>query len=180
MGIQEHERKLAELILYISQKSVNDVYFGQVKLHKIFFYSDFSAFGLWGKTITNAEYQHLEHGPGVHRMIPVQEALKATGDLALQPTWIFGKTQIRCVNLRQPDLGVFTAAEIALVDEWIDRLKNLSAKEISEKSHATAAWQLTNESDLIDPKSVFISWRQPSEAEVRRGQELARKHGLMA
>jgi hypothetical protein len=31
MGIQENERKLAELILYISQKSVNDVYFGQVK-----------------------------------------------------------------------------------------------------------------------------------------------------
>jgi Antitoxin SocA-like, Panacea domain len=47
-------------------------------LHKILFYSDFSAFGLWGKTITNAEYQHLEHGPAVYRMLPVQEALKAS------------------------------------------------------------------------------------------------------
>src|SRR5215469_1387653 len=39
------EKRLTELILYISKKLSNDEYFGQVKLNKVVFFSDFTAYG---------------------------------------------------------------------------------------------------------------------------------------
>jgi hypothetical protein len=180
MAIQENERKLAELILYVSQKSVNDIYFGQTKLHKILFFSDFVAFGQWGELITGAQYQHLEHGPGLYRMIPVLDALAAENAIAYQPMNCFGYRQVRVVNLREPDLTDFKGREIALVDAWIDRLKHMSATEASKFSHETAAWRATDEREIIDPRMVFFSWGDPSDTEIARGKELAEQYGLVA
>ena len=177
--IQANERKLAELILYISQKLADDPYFGATKLHKALFFPDFTAYASWGESITGAEYQHLKEGPTVRRLLPVQDALRDEGDLAIQPTNCFGYPQKRPVNLREPDLSVFDAREIALVDAWLDRLRPMTATEVSRLSHETAGWQVTRDGETISPKSVFIGWVKPDAAEIRRGRELAALHGLL-
>lgn len=56
------EEKLRELILYIAQKSKTDPRCGAVKLNKLLYYADFSAYRLLGRAITGAEYQHLKKG----------------------------------------------------------------------------------------------------------------------
>jgi len=180
MPVQEDERKLAELILYISQRCVDHYYFGQTKLNKILFFSDFTAYGKWGRTITNADYQHLPQGPTVYRMVPVQEALKSEHALAIQPTNCFGYQQNRPVNLREPDLNLFKGPEIALVDMWIERLKPMSSADVSRLSHSTAAWVTTKHAEIIDPRTVFLAWAEPSAFEIQRGLELAAQHGLVA
>src|SRR5687767_11634112 len=111
------KKKLGELILYISKKSELDPNFGAVKLNKILFYSDFIAFGRLGKAITEQDYQRLDQGPAPRRLLPVREDLIDRGYLAIQEVARFGKTQKRTVALRDPDLSIFTAEEIALVDE---------------------------------------------------------------
>lgn len=180
MAIEDHERKLAELVLYISQKCARDTFFGQVKLNKVLFFSDFTAFGKRGTSITNAEYQHQPEGPTVRRMLPVQSGLLSEGSLAIQPTDCFGFMQKRPVNLREPDLSLFSGQEIAIVDSWIERLRPLSGKEVSALSHTTAGWQMTKDSDTIDPRSVFIAWEEPSSYEVKVGYSLAEQFGLLA
>jgi Protein of unknown function (DUF4065) len=179
MSIQGTEQKLAELIIYISQKCASDYYFGSVKLNKILFFSDFTAYGSWGKTISGAEYQHQPNGPVVHRMVPIIEALKGSNFLAIQPTNCGGYRQNRTVNLREPDLSVFEAREIALVDDWIERLRPLSASELSRMTHETSSWCATDDFEKIDPRTVFISCSKPDAAQIRRGLELADKHGLL-
>ncbi len=179
MSIGGSEKKLAELILYISQKCAGDDYFGSVKLNKILFFSDFIAYGTWGKTISNAGYQHQPNGPVLHRMLPVIEELKRSASLAIQPTNCGGYRQNRPVNLREPDLSVFEAREIALVDDWIERLKPLSASQISRMTHETASWCSTDDYQEIDPRTVFISCSSPDAAQIKRGLELAEKHGLL-
>jgi len=178
MSIEPHERKLAELILYISQKSANDPYFGSVKLNKSIFFPDFTAFASWGQTITHAEYQHQPEGPTVYRMLPVLEGLTAEGSLVMQHVDFYGLQQKRPVNLRSPDLKYFDGREIAVVDGWLETLRPLSAAKVSRLSHETAAWRLTTDREKIDPRSVFIGWREPNAAEIKRGQELAAKYGL--
>lgn len=179
MSVQGTEQKLAELIIYISQKCAGDYYFGSVKLNKILFFSDFSAYGAWGKTISNAEYQHQPSGPTVHRMLPIIDELKRGGSLAIQPTNCGGFRQNRPVNLREPDLSVFEAREIALVDDWIERLRSLSASQISRITHETASWCATDDYEKIDPRTVFVSCSKPDAAQIKRGLELAEKHGLI-
>ncbi len=180
MDVQPNKRKLAELILYICQKYASDPYFGATKLNKALFFADFIAFASWGETITGAEYQHLPEGPAVYRMLPVQEALVAERALAIQHVEFHGKQQNRPVNLRAPDLSYFSGREIAVVDEWLELLRPLSAKDVSLISHQTASWRLTSDREKIDPRTVFIGWRVPNAAEVRRGKELAAKYGLLA
>ena len=176
----DSERKLAELILYISQRYTTDPNFGMVKLNKALYFPDFSAYASWGETITSAEYQHLPEGPAIVRMLPVLEALRDEDAIAIQPMDRFGFLQKRPVNLRDPDLIHFSGKEIALVDAWIERLRPMNAKEVSDFSHGTAGWRTTKNGDIIKPETVFIGWTDPSAAEIARGQELARKYSLSA
>lgn len=180
MMMLDNERKLAELILYITQKYADDPNFGMVKLNKALYFPDFSAYGSWGQTITGAEYQHLPEGPALVRMLPVIDALKHEDAIAIRPTDRFGFIQKRPIHLRDPDLIHFSGREIALVDAWIERLRPMNAREVSAFSHETAGWRTTKDGEIITPGTVFIGWSEPSVAEIIRGQELARKYGLTA
>ena len=84
-------------------------------------------------------------------MLAVQQALIDEGALAIQTVPSYGYTQKKPVNLRKPDLSLFTGEEIAMVDDWLQRLRPMNAKQISDYSHKTAAWQLTTQGEIINP-----------------------------
>ncbi|MGA7822530.1 MAG: Panacea domain-containing protein [Candidatus Sulfotelmatobacter sp.] len=173
------EEKLSELILYISQKCATDPKFGAVKLNKILYLSDFLAFGNWGEPITGVEYQHLRQGPAPRRLVPVRDALQKGGKLVVQTLPLkSGNRQVRTVNLVDPNLRVFSGREIALVDSIIEDLWDMDAEESSEFSHRFVGWRMTQENEPIPYGSIFLSDEPLSEAEILRGQELARTFGL--
>jgi hypothetical protein len=173
------EEKLAELILYISQKSATDPKFGAVKLNKILYLSDFLAFGNWGEPITAVPYQHLRMGPAPTRLIPVRDALQKSGKLVVQTLPLkSGNRQVRTVNLVDPNLKVFSGREIALVDSIIQDLWDMDAEQSSEFSHRFVGWKMTREGEPIPYGSIFISDEPLSPAEIQRGQELAGEFGL--
>jgi hypothetical protein len=174
------ENRLRELILYISKKLSNDDHFGQIKLNKVVFFADFTAFGRLGKTITGLEYQHLDEGPALRAMLPMQGRMKTDKILVIEPRSFYGHTQDRPISLRDPDLTDFTGEQIAIVDAWIERLRPMTAKQASNLSHDTFGWRSTKNGETIDPRSAFISWRKPNAADIARGQELAKEHGLLA
>ncbi len=173
------EEKLAELILYISQKCATDPKFGAIKLNKILYLSDFMAFGNWGEPITGVEYQHLRKGPAPRRLLPVREALEKSRKLVVQPLPLKGgNVQLRTVNLTDPNLKLFSGREIALVDSIIEALWDLDAEESSEFSHRFVGWKMTKEGEPIPYGSIFLSDEPLSEAEIIRGQELAKEFDL--
>src|SRR5258708_26404789 len=140
------ERKLAELILYISQKCANDPTFGATKLNKILCYSDFLFYAYHDRGITNVEYQKLPNGPAPRRLIPVRDKLIENRDLAVQEVPLkSGQIQKRTVNLRNPDLNIFTGAEIALVDRLIESMQGVTAEDVSEMSHSLVGWIAVHE-----------------------------------
>jgi len=173
--IRAEERKLAELVLYISQKCANDPCFGATKLNKILYFSDFLAYGNWGASITGSEYQNLPNGPAPRRLLPVREALVAHKELVVQAVQLMsGNVQHRTVNLREPDLTVFSGAEIALVDDVIRRLEGMDAERTSELSHRMVGWKMTQPGETISYQTVFLSDEPITKAEAKRGLELAR------
>jgi Protein of unknown function (DUF4065) len=173
------EDKLAELILYISQKCATDPKFGAIKLNKLLYLSDFLAFANWGEPITGVEYQHLKLGPAPRRLVPVRETLQSAGKLVVQILPLkSGRQQTRTVNLADPNLKLFSGREIALVDSVIEDLWDLDADESSKFSHQFVGWKMTKEGDNIPYGSIFISDEPLSTAEILRGQELAREFNL--
>ena len=88
--LSPEEEKLAELILYIAEKSSGDEGFGATKLNKILHAADFLAFAIRGEAITGVDYFHLAQGPAPRRYVPVREHLIEEDRLAIEERERFG------------------------------------------------------------------------------------------
>lgn len=170
--------KLKELVLYVAEKSGDDAAFGATKLNKLLFFSDFLAYAELGSSITGATYQKLDNGPAPRELLPCLRELQEEGAAHIEMRQRFAYTQKRTVPLRKPNLGLFTAEEISLVDEVIDALGKQNASDVSTISHAlSVGWQVVGMREDIPYASVFISPRKPSDRDIERGRELAAAHG---
>jgi hypothetical protein len=156
--IQERPDKFRELILYICEKCAFHQKFGAVKLNKILFYSDFSAYRNFGQPITGMEYFKLPKGPAPRRLLPIQREMQTDGDLVIQQRALLsGRAQRRPINLRKANLSLFTAQEISLVDDVIEAFRTLTADQISEISHDEIGWRAARLNETIPYETVFIA-----------------------
>jgi len=76
------DAKMAELILYVSDRCQLDPAYGSTKLNKILFYADFLYYAKHGTSITGQEYMRLDKGPYVtkwSRKASWYSAIKRTG-----------------------------------------------------------------------------------------------------
>jgi len=176
----QDEEKLKQLILYVSQKCADQKGFGATKLNKILYFSDFLVYANTGKPITGVAYQRLEWGPAPRRMKPLLSQLEESGELAMQEVLIPGGYRSKKpVNLVAPNLSLFSAEEIATVDEVIDNLEEFTASDTSRFSHDWGGWKYADDRDLIPYESVFISNKPITRRDRARGREVARQHGLL-
>ena len=162
-----NETKLRELILYLARKSESDPKCGAVKLNKLLFFSDFIFYAKTGKPITGSEYQRIEHGPALRRLLPVRTDMLSRGECAIQVRNYYGKPQKRLVALRDPKLSVFTAEEIALVDEVLEAFCDHDARTISGITHDLPVWQAFGDKETIPYEAIFVNNRPLTESERR-------------
>ena len=172
----EVNKRLGEMILYVADKCLGDPTFGAIKLNKILWWSDFLAFGQFGKPVTGAAYRRLERGPAPFQLVPVRDDLVESGDAVVQERHVAGLIQERVVPLRQADLSLFDGEHIELVNQLVRILWAVPASEISEQSHGKA-WKTANHRELIPYEAIFLSDQTPTEADRGRAAELAKEHG---
>ncbi len=178
--IQDYdEQKFKELILYLADKSADDPSFGDTKLNKLLFFSDFLAYAVHGRSITGAVYQKLEFGPAPRRLLPARHEMMEARDAAVVRKGRAYKRTVT-VNRRPADTRLFSTAELDLVDEVIDLLRNHDASEVSDMAHSlSAGWQLGEMFEDIPYDSIFLSVTDHlTPHEVHRGQQLAAELGL--
>lgn len=167
------EQKLKELMLYVADRSVGDAGFGATKLNKILAASDFESYALTGEAITGVRYQKLEHGPAPRRLLPLQQELIDEGAAQLVPRAYAQYVQQRLVTLREPNLAVFSAAQIALVDVVIDRFRGLTASEASLLSHDWDGWQAVRIGDDIPYNTAYWSCHDLTTDDIEQARRLA-------
>jgi hypothetical protein len=154
-------KKLEELIIYISEKSKNDPSFGATKLNKILFFADFVHYGSHGKAITNAEYVHRSNGPTPKFMKPALDSLEKESRIKIDEVSYFGYQQKRVVPLTGPDLSMFGQTEISFVDEVIEVFKAFNGSELSTWTHLLIPWLLTEEEETIPYETIFVLNNKP-------------------
>src|SRR5947209_5562492 len=110
-------KRLAEMVLFISEKCQSDETFGKVKLNKILFFSDFYSFLRLGRAVTGTEYMKMEHGPVPRQIASVVDDLEFTKALAFKNVVYFGRRQERPVALREPNLTPFDGEQVAIVEQ---------------------------------------------------------------
>lgn len=175
------EQKFKELVLYLAEKSADDPSFGDTKLNKLLFFSDFLAYAVYGRPITGAVYQKLEHGPAPRRLLPARRELVEARDATVVKR---GRAYARTVtvNRRPADTRLFDPDELDLVDEIVELLRTHDATDVSDFSHQfSAGWKLGKPGDDIPYDSIFLSVGTTlTPYEVERGRELAHQFDLLA
>ena len=173
---KDSDAKLRELVVLISTLSEGDKPFGKVKLNKLLFFADFTAYRHFGKSITGHEYQRLPNGPAPRKLVKLIPSLgtppKPDRDIAIRTEDYYGRSVQRPLALRSPNTQWFTFAEIKLVQDLVAKWHGKSARDISDNSHKFMGWKLARNGETIPYEVALVGRRQPSEEERRRGKEL--------
>jgi hypothetical protein len=144
------------MVLYISAKMSDAEFFGATKLNKILYRAELAAFRELGRGITGFQYQKNERGPTLRAFIPVTSEMKQQGLLDWEVRAAGSAGEHRPVPLVGHDLKSFSAKEIAIIDREIERAWSLTARQISDEEHETAAWFATRQGETIRPELSFV------------------------
>jgi len=168
--------KFNELVVYIATRLGPEAALGRVKLAKLLMQSDFGAYERRGEPITGATYEKWEHGHLPQQMLLAERDLIAAGAIATQTVDYYGKKLNRITALREPDLSGFSEEDLADIERAIRRFGHESASYLSELAHLEVGWRLAEMKEIIPYNTVFLGSGGVTEADIRRGDELASLH----
>lgn len=174
------ERKFKELVLYIADQCQRLDNYGSTLLCKILFFSDFFAYGKYGRSITGESYKKVANGPIPQHFYEIRDKLIESGDAVIQLKQTLVGTQHRLIPLREPDLTVFTPEDIAISDYVIGKLRTRNAQSVSGLSHKFYGWQITKTDEVIPYETIFLKepkGKQTSKVAQKAIEALKEKYG---
>ena len=108
---QFDQDRFVELMAFIARGSIADPTFGAVKLNKILYYADFSAYRMFGQPLTGATYFKLQEGPAPREMLqararclrPAERTSRSdptspacrTASSSMQTTWVAARAFVK-------------------------------------------------------------------------------------
>jgi uncharacterized phage-associated protein len=126
-------------MLYIAAKMLRDHHagIGRIKLAKLLWRIDFTAYWRLGHPITEATYQADELGPAPVEELLAARDLEGAGRFRWEQDW---DRQRRPVVEDEPRMELFDEDERALIDSVIDQFRNTSGRAMVEDAHAFPGW----------------------------------------
>gem|GEM_PF-2105358 len=161
---RQNSQKLKELILYISRSYANVQYSGKTKLNKLLFAIDFDAFEKLGNPVTGAQYKKGKNGPIPFSMIPVSAEMVENGELRFTEEKLGNFPQQRPIALRSPDMSVFSKEELAIINEWVETMRNERAVDLSRWSHGLPIWEYSDNEGFIPYNRIY--WKIPQSKDI--------------
>lgn len=149
-------KKIKEIILYVSDKSKDDPAFGATKLNKILFTSDFYYYGITGKSITNCKYIHLDRGPVPKGMADILKELVSENKIEINATSYFGFNQKRVIPKVTYNISSLSDDEKTFIDIVIKKFESWNGSDLSKWTHSLIPWRLTSKNEEIPYHSIFM------------------------
>lgn len=165
-------KKLKNVILYLLEKCGGKPNLGETVLYKLLYFIDFDNFEITGQPMTGINYVNRQFGPVPATMeyCAVIEEMQNSGQLKIFSQEYYGLTQKRYVALSNYEEGSLSLREIKLVDSVINRLSDMSARQIEDYVHADVPWKLTRDKQIIP---YCLAWdRQAPFALVDHNREV--------
>ncbi len=171
-------RKFKEMILYFTKRGQEaGLVIGSTKLNKLLFFSDFRAYWRLGQPISGARYQKLSHGPAARQFLPLQNQMLADEEVRWKAKPENEWDDV-LIPISQPNPGVFSRDELAVMDEVFEDLRPFNAEATSDYSHLrSAGWQTVDLREDIPYESAFVSTEPAPQEAIDLGRDLAARYG---
>lgn len=151
---QKNVSKFKEVLLYVLKQVGSKPNVGEVVLYKLLYFIDFDYYEKYEEQLIGASYIKNHHGPTPKEFAKIVGQMEGK-DLTKVQTKYFQYPQKKYLPLREPDLSILSAREMAVIDSVLDRLSDKNASEISAYSHNDVPWLTTEDGHVIDYEAVF-------------------------
>ena len=151
---QKNLDKFKEVLLYVLGKVGSKPNVGEAVLYKLLYFIDFNYYEKHEEQLIGATYIRNNYGPTPKEFIKIVEDMEGK-DLTKVQDRYFQYPQTKYLPLRKPDLSKINTQEQKVIDDVINTLSDMNAKQISDYSHNDVPWQTTEEGEAIDYESVF-------------------------
>lgn len=154
--------KLRNAILYILEKCGGKPNLGETVLYKLLYFIDFDAFEILGKPLSGINYKNMQFGPVPDQALYldlVSEMIKQ-GQLKIFQQDYFGLSQKRYIALKEHDENIFNVKELRVIDSVINRLSDMTARQIEDYVHEDIPWKVTKEKEII-PYQLVVDRTAP-------------------
>jgi transcriptional regulator with XRE-family HTH domain len=148
-------KKFKEVLLYILCKVGAKPNVGETVLYKLLYFIDFNYYEKYEEQILGATYIKNHHGPTPVEFKAIVDEMIKNKEIEVVKSKYFQHLQKKYLPRQEPDLTVFNANEIKLIDDVLQKLSGMNASTISEYSHQDVPWIVTPERKKIDYESVF-------------------------
>jgi transcriptional regulator with XRE-family HTH domain len=152
---QKKVRKFKEVLLYILSKVGAKPNVGETVIYKLLYFIDFNFYEKYEEQIIGATYIKNQYGPTPVEFQAIIKEMISAKELECVQSTFFNRSQKKYLPHRESDLSLFTAEELQLIDDVLNKLSNMTAVSISEYSHGDVPWITTSNGEKIDYESVF-------------------------
>ncbi len=152
---QKNYKKFKEVLLYILTEIGARPNVGQTVLYKLLYFIDFNYYEKYEEQIMGAVYIKNHYGPTPVHFKRVIEEMEEAGDLQSVSLKYFDYRQTKYLPKRLPDLSLFSANELLMIDEVISELGNRSAGQLSDYSHGDVPWISAADGEQLNYEMVF-------------------------
>jgi hypothetical protein len=152
------QAKFDALVHYVCAKCDDPSALGATKLNKVLWYADVLAYLGTGKSITGATYVKRQFGPVPKDIMAARARLTAAGAIVERSALVGAYEQKQMVALARPDVSLFTAEEISVVDDVIDHVcRRHTARSISNLTH-DHIWEAAAIGEVIPLSAMHASF----------------------
>ncbi|HSG38974.1 MAG TPA: type II toxin-antitoxin system antitoxin SocA domain-containing protein [Thermoanaerobaculia bacterium] len=156
MRTMDSRYRLKQMILFIASEMQGADYFGATKLNKVLFRSEMAAFQELGGKLTTFHYQKNENGPTLRAFMPVTREMEVEGLLAWEIRTQGVSEERRPIAKAPYDESALAPEEWEVLRKEIRRAFPLTARQMSDEEHKTAAWYATRTGEDIKPELSFV------------------------
>ncbi len=153
------KEKFKTVLSYIINRCENKKNVGKTVICKLLYFSDFNYYEKYETSITNETYIKYERGPYPQHIDEIVDEMINDNSIIIEKKPYFGTTIHKHYLQEVPDLSALNTMELSVINEVIDELGDLSAKEVSEYSHGDMPWIIAEDNEDLDYEYVF--YRDP-------------------
>ena len=169
---QKNIKKFKEVLLYILNKVGSKQNMGESVIYKLLYFIDFNYYEKYEEQFIGATYIKNNYGPTPKEFIKIIKEMESKEEIFKVEGKYFQYPQRKYLPLREPDLSALKANELIMIDNVLEKLSDMNAKQISEYSHNDVPWLTTDKGEIIDYESVFyrtqeFSMRSYSEEDIQ-------------
>ena len=150
-----NKEKFKQILFYVIEKCGSKVNIGKTVIYKLLYFIDFDYYELNEEYLTGELYRKIDHGPAPCHFEEIENELFEDKIVLKTIVQYHDYNQIKYIPLVKSNISLLNATEKEIIDNVIERLSPMNAKQVEDYSHEDIPYEITDDRNIINYETVF-------------------------